>query len=86
MSELPTMMPDGMAFPFWDDVTEYRRVYHVDQSHPGASDDGPGTEERPFVTINCAAQALQPGEKVVVHAGVYRECVRPARGGAGPEA
>ena len=26
---------------------------------------------------------LQPGEKVIVHAGVYRECVRPARGGEG---
>jgi hypothetical protein len=86
MSELPVIMPDGTAFPFWDDVTEYRRVYHVAQEHPDASDDGPGTEERPFATINRAAQALQPGEKVVVHGGVYRECVRPARGGARPEA
>jgi hypothetical protein len=86
MSEFPVIMPDGTAFPFWDDVTEYAQVYHVAQEHADASDDGPGTEERPFVTINRAAQALRPGEKVVVHGGVYRECVRPAQGGTGPEA
>ena len=28
---------------------------------------------------------LQPGEKAVVHGGIYLECVRPARGGTGPE-
>ncbi|MGC9346711.1 MAG: right-handed parallel beta-helix repeat-containing protein, partial [Anaerolineae bacterium] len=28
---------------------------------------------------------LQPGEKVIVHAGTYRECVRPARGGTAPD-
>ena len=27
---------------------------------------------------------LQPGERVVIAAGIYRECVRPARGGASP--
>ena len=29
---------------------------------------------------------LQPGEKAVIHGGVYRECVHPARGGTGPDA
>ncbi|HIJ73251.1 MAG TPA: right-handed parallel beta-helix repeat-containing protein, partial [Candidatus Hydrogenedentes bacterium] len=33
-----------------------------------------------------AAAVLQPGERVVVHTGVYREWVKPARGGAGPDA
>ena len=80
------MMPDGTPFPFWDDVTQYRQVYHVAREHPRAADDGPGTEERPFATIGQAAKVLQPGEKVVVHQGIYRECVRPARGGTGPEA
>jgi hypothetical protein len=28
----------------------------------------------------------QPGMRVLVHAGVYREWVRPARGGSGPDA
>ncbi|OPZ26224.1 MAG: hypothetical protein BWZ02_02116 [Lentisphaerae bacterium ADurb.BinA184] len=74
-------LPDGTPFPFWDDRTAYRQVYHVAQGHPRAADDNPGTEAAPFASIGRAAQLLQPGEKVVVHAGVYRECVRPARGG-----
>lgn len=78
-------MPDGTLFTFWDDVTEYQRVYHVACAHPGASDENPGTAEAPFATINHAAAILQPGEKVVVHRGVYRECVYPARGGEGPD-
>jgi hypothetical protein len=36
------------------------------------------------LTINRAAQVLQPGERVVVSTGVYRERVDPARGGTGP--
>ena len=76
-------MPDGKPFEFWDDTTRYRRTYHVAQEHPAASDEGRGTEERPFATIGRAAALLQAGEKVVVHRGIYRECVRPARGGEG---
>lgn len=86
MNEKPVLLPDGTPFPFWDDATQYRRVYHVAQKHPQASDDGPGTAERPFATIGRAAALLQPGEKVVIHSGLYRECVRPARGGSGPDA
>ena len=85
MPESPVIMPDGTPFPFWDDITAYTRIYHVACEHPAASDDGPGSEDRPFKTLNRAAQVLQPGEKAVVHGGVYRECVRPARGGQGPE-
>jgi hypothetical protein len=79
------IMPDGTPFAFWDDETEYSQTYHVARGHPSASDDGPGTEERPFLTIGRAAAVLQPGQKVVVHEGVYRECIRPARGGEGPD-
>ncbi|MCY2953082.1 MAG: hypothetical protein NTU53_14055, partial [Planctomycetota bacterium] len=39
-----------------------------------------------IATINQAAQVLQPGQRVIVAAGVYRERLRPARGGSGPEA
>ena len=81
----PVWMPDGTPFPFWDDETRYMHTYHVACEHPAATDDGPGTAERPFATMNRAAQVLQPGEKVLVHAGTYRECVRPARGGTGPD-
>jgi len=78
-------LPSGERFRFWDDGTEYQAVYHVAQQHPAASDDNPGSAEAPWCTINAAARRLKPGEKVIVHAGVYRECVRPARGGDGPE-
>jgi hypothetical protein len=79
------VLPDGSTFAFWDCATMFAKVYHVAQGHPRASDDGPGTEEVPFRTINRAAQVLQPGQRVLIGAGVYRECVRPARGGAGAE-
>ena len=58
------------------------RTYHV---APAGSNDKPGTAEQPFQTINHAAQILQPGDTVVVHEGVYRERVTPARGGDGEE-
>jgi len=78
-------LPDGTPFPFWDDKTAYTKVYHVAQQHPRASDGNPGTQEAPLATIGRAAEMLMPGEKAVVHAGVYRECVRPARSGEGPD-
>jgi hypothetical protein len=39
----------------------------------------------PFQSITRAAQVLRPGERVIVASGIYRECVRPARGGIGPD-
>lgn len=79
-----TIMPAGTPFEFWDDETDYGRIYHVACEQPGASDDSSGTEDQPFATIGRAAAILQPGEMVIVHGGVYRECVRPACGGSGP--
>ena len=45
------------------------------------SDRADGSVERPFRTINHAAQLAQPGDTVIVHAGEYREWVRPRYGG-----
>ncbi|MBS3821696.1 MAG: right-handed parallel beta-helix repeat-containing protein, partial [Phycisphaerae bacterium] len=53
----------------------------VNSSHPKADDQNPGDDDAPFATINAAAQAAQPGDTVLVSPGVYREWVRPARGG-----
>ena len=83
--EPPVLLPDGTEFKTWEQPTRFDRTYYVDRAHPNASDANPGTSERPFATINRAAQVLQPGERVVVAPGVYRERVRPARGGAGPD-
>lgn len=81
-----THLPNGSRFLFWDDTTKYRRVLHVARQHPKADDANPGTEELPFKTISAAARCLCPGEKVVIHAGVYRETVCPVQGGTGPGA
>ena len=79
------LLPDGSRFAFWNDQTTYTRVLHVAVNNPQASDDNPGTIERPLKTISAAARILQPGEKVIVHEGIYRECIQPARGGTGPD-
>ncbi|NLX12111.1 MAG: hypothetical protein GXY44_00445 [Phycisphaerales bacterium] len=78
-------MPDGSFFQFWDDQTQYRMSYHVAKKHPLASDANPGTSDKPWKTIGRAAEMLQPGEKVIVHEGRYREQVMPRRGGNGPD-
>lgn len=79
-------LPDGSTFSFWQPQVEYPKTYYVKQQHLNASDDNPGTEEQPFKTINKAAQVLMPGERVVIGEGVYKEFVRPIRGGTGPDA
>ncbi|GAA3455591.1 right-handed parallel beta-helix repeat-containing protein [Dactylosporangium matsuzakiense] len=53
-------------------------VFHVATT---GSDGADGTAERPFRTINRAAAAAHAGDTVVVHAGEYREWVKPRRGG-----
>jgi hypothetical protein len=45
------------------------------------NDSGPGSQADPYLTINRAASAAQPGDTVLVHGGTYREWVKPARGG-----
>jgi len=78
-------LPDGTQFTFWEKPVNFSRTYYVDGNSPGGDDHGPGTHARPFRTISRAAEVLQPGERVVIAGGTYRECVRPARGGTGPE-
>ena len=66
-------MPDGTEFPMWEKPLHFTKTYFVDKQVKNADDNGPGTKERPFRTINQAAQVLQPGERVVIAEGVYRE-------------
>ena len=79
-----TMLPDGTVFRSWEVDPVWKRTFHVAQAASNASDDNPGTESSPWRTIGKAAAVLRPGQRVIVHAGVYRECVHPARGGTSP--
>jgi len=50
----------------------FAATYYVDQGHPRASDDNPGSERRPWATLQRAARApLKPGDTVYVKAGRY---------------
>ena len=49
------------------------------------SDNNDGSADSAFLTINKAASLAMPGDEVIVHEGIYREWVRPARGGDSEE-
>jgi len=82
----PVLLPDGSEFKTWEpaEQVQSRRTFFVAQTHPAASDENPGSEDRPWKTISRAASLLEPGDCVIVKQGVYREWVRPARGGSSP--
>jgi hypothetical protein len=79
------LLPDGREFVSWERPLQFAKTYYVDNRNPRAADSNPGTKELPFLTINKAAQVLQPGERVVIMTGVYRERIDPARGGTGAD-
>ena len=60
--------------------TTLAREWHVAITGDHTTD---GSKDRPFRTINHAAQLAQPGDVVLIHGGTYREWGKPARGGAG---
>jgi hypothetical protein len=78
-------LPDGTEHVFWDRPLTFSKTYYVDNGSASADDNGPGSSDRPFRTINKAARVLQPGERVVIASGTYREWVRPERGGTGAD-
>ncbi len=67
--------PSGKS-AWWGPVVG--REYHVS---PSGDDSYDGTPARPLRTISTAALAAQPGDVIVVHAGLYRERINPPRGG-----
>jgi hypothetical protein len=79
------LLPDGQEFVSWEVPFQFTKTYYVDNRNSKASDQNHGTKEAPFLTIGKAAAVLQPGERVEIREGVYRERVTPPRGGTGPE-
>jgi len=70
------------AFGYGFSSTDFVRVvvmpqgdFFVDQNHPLASDANPGTEALPWKTVQKGVSGRQPGQVVVVKAGIYRERV-----------
>lgn len=53
--------------------------YHVAKS---GDDKNEGSSSSPLLTIQAAAKLAQPGDRITVHRGVYRERVNPPRGGS----
>jgi len=48
---------------------------------PGGGDDNPGTQARPWATLQRAADTLQPGDTVYLREGVYHQYVTLGRSG-----
>ena len=82
---LNAILPDGTSFAFWEKDCTWQHTLYVDCSHPAACDAGQGTEDAPFKTIGAAAKVATPGTRILIKAGLYRECVQPAMGGTSPE-
>ena len=59
----------------------YSKTYIVDRNHPNTSDRNDGTDDSPFATITAAVKLVQPGERVLIKKGVYREYVGVPRSG-----
>ena len=78
-------LADGNSFVSWEKPFKFTRTYHVAQKNTISSDANDGSEKYPFKSISKAAQLLQPGERVVIHTGLYRESVNPAFGGTSPD-
>lgn len=68
----------GVVVAVLVDPSASAREIHVAKA---GSDANSGSPESPYLTIGKAAEAAQPGDTVVVHAGTYREWVKPRRGG-----
>jgi hypothetical protein len=62
----------------WACEAALAREIHVSKA---GSDSAAGSETQPYLTISRAAAVAQPGDTVIVHAGTYREWVKPAHGG-----
>ena len=54
------------------------KEFHVAKT---GNDKNPGSAEAPFQTIQAAGNMAQPGDVITVHEGVYREWIKPPRGG-----
>ena len=69
---------DGVYRDALHRTSDAGNVYYVATS---GSDQNPGTLEKPFLTLERAAQSLQAGDTCYIRGGVYRETLRPVHSG-----
>jgi alpha-L-arabinofuranosidase len=60
------------------EIAESAEIY---VSAVSGDDSAAGSAAHPLKTISAAAEKAMPGDIIIVHAGTYREWVRPPRGG-----
>jgi alpha-N-arabinofuranosidase len=65
-----------VIIPEFSDVSA--REIHVAKT---GNDSASGSQTSPFLTVSKAASIAQPGDIIIVHAGTYREWIKPPRGG-----
>lgn len=70
------LAPIEMACAASMTLQAHATTFVVDQAAPGAADTNPGTQSRPFKTVQHAADLAQPGDSVFVMAGEYDERVK----------
>lgn len=73
-SRLIRMVMICLCIPF----SMWGKNFHVAKT---GNDSNAGTEEQPFQTIGRAAEVAYPGDMIIIHEGIYRECIVPPRGG-----
>ena len=54
-------------------------TYHVDVNTGDNS--FPGTQDKPFQTINQASKVMEPGDKAIIHEGIYHEQIMGGKSG-----
>lgn len=72
-------MIHGVSMCAWIIFATYSssKTFFVAPGEKNASDDNPGSEEKPFRTLTKAAEVAQPNDKVWVKAGIYYETLAP---------
>jgi len=56
---------------------ELKQTIYVNNQHPEAADNNPGTSESaPLKTVNKAISLATPGTKIIIYPGTYRETVK----------
>lgn len=59
-------------------ISSWATEYHVAKS---GNNSNSGNRDTPLLSIQAAANLAQPGDIITVHAGIYREWLKPPRGG-----